>query len=36
MDTDSFLHQIEAEDFYKDIGKDVDFEKICHEWIFKR
>ena len=27
MDTDSFIHEIETEDFYKDIAKDV--EKRC-------
>ena len=28
MDTDSFVYEIETEDFYRDIAKDV-------EWIFK-
>ena len=29
MDTDSFVYEIETENFYRDIAKDV-------EWIFKR
>ena len=29
MDTDSFAYEIETENFYRDIAKDV-------EWIFKR
>ena len=34
MDTDSFVYEIEAEDFHRDIAKRHG-EKVRYEWIFQ-